>query len=186
MSSLKALVAVFDEEIEYLRWSEGIMQEKTGIERRNAVRFPFKYPIRHHLEGVKILNHSLCDNLSLSGILFHSMIAYQKDQIVEILIDVSGEDRTITLKTIVVWTRPDPLFQKQYFVGGQFKNVSPEFISPLMEMAIRDLTLSIERTPSNIWLYRYRGDIRKAKGDEEGSRSDYDKAESLKRKPSRA
>jgi hypothetical protein len=160
---------------------ENLMSDTPGIERRTAIRFPFKYPIRHHLvHGEKTLNHSLCDNLSLSGILFHSPTPYQKDQVVEILVDIPPENRSISLLTLVVWTRPDPLFEKQFFIGGLFKDLSSEFLFPLMDMAIKDLSLSIERDPNNLWLYRYRGDIKKARGDTKGADTDYEKADQLK------
>ncbi len=176
--------------------TENILSE---IKKRISIRFPFVVPLEWSFQNSSLKVLAQSDNMSLHGMLVLSPVPYPDYNKVadankvadtnnqsSIVIHILGSSPDIVglppLYGRVVWMRQEKSSPTlNYSLGVEFQNPEQKVLLLLVEYAIVQLTNKIEKNPDDLWLYRFRGDVKKAKGDIYGAVEDYTKAEKLKK-----
>ena len=156
----------------------------TGIEKRRSIRFPFTNPLEWNTKAAARKMLAQSENMSLHGMKIISPVSCpDQSPIVVHILGSSPDIATLSpLRGSVVWVREENISPVlKYSIGVEFDQPEREALSVLAGHAIAQLTNKIEKNPDDLWLYRFRGDAKKARGDLGGALQDYDKAEELKK-----
>jgi hypothetical protein len=162
--------------------TENPMIENTENQKRLSIRFPFTNSLEWSSQISSLKIQAQSKNMSLHGMLIASPVSYPNENSITIRMLGSAPDvaALTPLCGHVVWMREEenPSILK-YSFGVKFHNPEHKALLVLVEHAIVQLTEKIEKNPDDVWLYRFRGDAKKAKEDSEGAGEDYNKAKEL-------
>lgn len=109
-----------------------------GVERRRFVRIPFWFVTKYRLypydvESPQEFRQGIGKNISAGGICFEAKDKFQKDDVLELEIDMPALEHAVRVIGKVVWTRQQEEAER-FVYGLAFTKIAPEDVEAVKKI----------------------------------------------------